>query len=379
MSGGGDGSSGEKTELPTPKRLRDARKKGQVARSQEVVTTASLMSVIVYVYLTWGETNTRLIALMDEVAAMAERDFQSTASAALLLTFRDTVMVLLPVVGVTILAGIAANYLQFGSIFAFENLMPKLEKISPAKGVKRIFSMKQLLESLKSVVKIVFLSLLLYFVLRDAIQPYIQALACGLPCLTSVTNWVLLKLLSYSAFAFIIVALIDFAYQRHSHTKSLMMTKEEVKREYKESEGDPHIKSKRKQLAQELIFGDGGGAASKSSAVVINPTHLAVAIAYRPEEVALPMVVAKGRNERAVIIRTSAEEAGVPIFRNIHLARTLFAEVEVDQFIPDELFDVIAEVLVWVKTHRDTLYKGPLSHGVIDMDAGDHRAKNVRN
>ena len=151
-------------------------------------------------------------------------------------------------------------------------------------------------------------------------------------------------------------------------------TKEEVKREFKESEGDPHIKQKRKQLAQELIFGD-GGAAGKSSAVVINPTHLAVAIAYRPEEMPLPMVVAKGRNERAVTIRAAAEEAGVPIFRNILLARTLFADVEVDAFIPDQLFDVVAEVLVWVKMHRDELYKGPLQHGVIDMDAGDHRPK----
>jgi type III secretion protein U len=332
--------------------------------------------VILYIYLAWGDMNTRLIALIDEIAAMASRDFESAASSALILMLRDTIFILLPVLGVTIVAGIAANYFQFGSIFAFENIMPKLEKIDPAKGVKRIFSMKQLVETLKSIFKIVFLSMLLYFVLRDSIQPYIQALPCGLPCLTAVTNWVLLKLLAYSAFAFIIVALIDFAYQRHSHTKSLMMTKEEVKREYKESEGDPHIKSKRKQLAQELIFGD-GGAASKSSAVVINPTHLAVAIAYRPEEMPLPMVVAKGRNERAVTIRATAEEAGVPVFRNIHLARTLFAEVEVDAFIPDQLFDVVAEVLVWVKMHRDELYKGPLPHGVIDMDAGDHRPKKA--
>jgi type III secretion protein U len=373
MSGGG-GSSGEKTEQPTPKRLRDSRKKGQVARSQEVVTTASLMSVILYVYLAWGDMNTRLIKLIDEIAAMASRDFESSASAALILMLRDTIFILLPVLGVTVVAGIAANYFQFGSIFAFENLAPKLEKIDPAKGVKRIFSMKQLVETLKSIFKIVFLSVLLYFVLRDAIEPYVQALPCGLPCLTAVTNWVLLKLLAYSAFAFIVVAPIDFAYQRHSHTKSLMMTKEEVKREFKESEGDPHIKQKRKQLAQELIFGD-GGAAGKSSAVVINPTHLAVAIAYRPEEMPLPMVVAKGRNQRAVTIRAAAEEAGVPIFRNIHLARTLFAEVEVDEFIPDQLFDVVAEVLVWVKMHRDELYNGPLPHGVIDMDAGDHRAK----
>src|SRR5262249_31211516 len=162
-------------------------KKGQVARSQEVVTTASLMSVILYVYLAWGDMNTRLIGLIDEIAAMASRDFATTGTAALLLMLKDTIIILLPVLGVTIAAGIAANYFKLGSISAFETLTPKLEKIDPAKGMKRIFSMKQIVETLKSIFKIVFLSVLLYFVLRDAIQPYIQALPCGLPCLTAVT------------------------------------------------------------------------------------------------------------------------------------------------------------------------------------------------
>ena len=133
----------------------------------------------------------------------------------------------------------------------------------------------------------------------------------------------MVKLFAYSAFAFIIVAIADFTYQKRSHTKSLMMTKEEVKREFKESEGDPHIKGKRKQLAQELIFGDGGNAASQSSAVIINPTHLAIAIVYRPEQMPLPYVAAKGRNIQAATMRARAEEAGVPVFRNVPLARTL--------------------------------------------------------
>src|SRR5262249_12287904 len=162
--------------------------KGQVARSQEVVTTASLLSVIFYVWLAWGEINRRLINFMDQVASMAGRDFSDNFTDALTLLLRETVTILAPIIGVTIVVGIAANYLQFGLIFAFENLQPKLERVNPATGMKRIFSMKQVVETLKSVLKITFLSTLLYIVLRDAIGPYIEVVPCGLPCLTSLTN-----------------------------------------------------------------------------------------------------------------------------------------------------------------------------------------------
>lgn len=369
------GESGEKTELPTPKKERDARQKGQVARSQEVVTTVSLLAVVAYIWVTWDATFVKIVGMFDQVAVLARGDLRTNMLVGVDLIFRDIVAMMLPVVGVTIIAGVAANYAQFGSLFAMEALAPKLEKIDPASGMKRIFSMKQVVETLKSILKIVFLSCLLYIVIREAIGYYVSSVACGMPCLISVTSSMLFKTLIYSGLAFIIVALADFAYQRHTHTKSLMMTKEEVKREYKESEGDPHIKGKRKQLAQELAMGAGGQAARKGTAVVVNPTHFAVVLDYRPEITPLPIVTAKGRNLQAHFLRTQAEEAGVPVFRNIRLARTLYAEVEVDQYIPDDLFDAVAEVLTWVSRNQDTLYRGTLKHGVIDMDAGDHRSQ----
>ncbi|KPL52132.1 type III secretion system export apparatus subunit SctU [Prosthecomicrobium hirschii] len=364
---------GEKTELPTPKKVRDARAKGQVARSQEVVTTISLLSVIAYLWATSQSTNMRLIALMNDIAQLSTGDFRTNAYNGISIAFSEGVSIMMPVLGVAIFSAIAANYMQFGSIFALENLTPKLDKISPAQGFKKIFSMKNLIENLKSVAKIIFLSILLYFVVRDSMGAFLTALPCGLTCLASVASLYMGKLLAYTAFALIVVALIDFAYQRHTYTKSLMMSKDEVKREYKESEGDPHIKGHRKQLAMELIMGDGGHQARKSSAVVINPTHFAVCIAYRPDELPLPMIVAKGRNLQAHYLRTEAEQAGVPIFRNVPLARALFADCDPGEFVPDELFDAIAEVLAWVERNKDTLYKGPLPHGVIDMEAGDHR------
>ncbi|MEO9530033.1 type III secretion system export apparatus subunit SctU [Roseibium sp.] len=366
-------SSGEKTEQPTPKKTRDARAKGQVPRSQEVVTTVSLMSVIAYLWLTWDSTFNRLVDLMDQIASLHGQDFHTSAYRGIGIAFNDGIAIILPVIGVVILTGVAANYLQFGNIFAFDNLMPKLEKVNPAQGLKKIFSMKQVVETLKSIIKIVFLSVLLFYVIRDAISPYLNSIYCGLPCLTQVTSSLLLTTLLYTALAFVIVAALDFMYQRYHHNKSLMMSKDEVKREYKESEGDPIVKGQRKQLAQELIMSDGVERTKKSTAVVVNPTHFAVVIDYKPEIAPLPMVVAKGRNLYAHELRTQAELAGVPVFRNVPLARALFADTEIDGFIADEWFDVIAEILAWVNQNRHSLYAAPLLHGVIDMESGDHR------
>lgn len=364
---------GEKSELPTPKKERDAREKGQVARSQEVVSAGSLMAVIAYVWLAWGDITRRLANLFDLVAKLSLGEFRVGAANGLSVVGLEIVKILAPVIGVTIVAAIATNVFQFGVLFAFQSIAPSLEKISPAAGFKRIFSMKQVVETLKSILKIVILSIMLYYVLRAAIGPFATSIACGIPCQLSLTSAVLFQTLMYSGLAFLVVALADFTYQKRAHTKSLMMSKDEVKREYKESEGDPHIKGKRKQLAQELAMGEGGTAARKGTAVVVNPTHFAVVLKYDGEEVPVPVVTAKGRNIQAVYLRTEAEGAGVPIFRNVALARQLYADTAVGEPIPDELFDVVAEVLAWVARNQTSLYRGRLAHGVIDMECGDHR------
>jgi type III secretion protein U len=369
-------TTAEKTEPPSLKKIRDARAKGQVAKSQEVVTTVSLTAVMATIWFTWTSTMATWIELFDQIASMASGDFRANAANALELLFRQSAIILLPIMGVTILAGVAANYVQIGSIFAFESLMPKFEKVSPGAGFKRIFSMKQVVEILKALAKIIFLSTLLYFVIRSAIGPYIASLVCGLPCQISITVSMLEQLLLYSALAFVIVAALDFMYQRYSYTKGLMMSKEEKKREYKESEGDPHVKRHRKKLAHELIMSDSGQKARTATAVVVNPTHVAIVLDYDADKLKLPNVTAKGLGPHAHYLRAEAEHAGVPVFRNISLARALYATTDVEEIVPDELFDAVAEVLVWVKNNRHLLYAGPLDHGVIDMDAGDHRSRN---
>lgn len=353
--------------------MRDARQKGQVARSQEVVTTISLFGVIAVIFGLFSYVWTRLVLLMDGVAAIATDLNESSLHAAILLAWDAGVAILLPILGAVIALAIAGNYIQVGVLFSFETITPKLEKISFSSGFKRIFSMKQVVELLKSVFKIVFLSFLLYFVMKDAIGPYISAIACDMECIAAVTDAMLTRTLAIAAVVFVVVAGLDFMFQRHSHTKQLMMTKEEVKREYKEAEGDPIVKGQRKQLAQEMVMSDAPMQAGKASAVVVNPTRFAVAIRYREGDTPLPLITALGRNHIAHQMRAEAERAGVPIFRNPPLARQLYAESIPGEFVPDEMFDVIAEILAWVGRNEARLYHGPLDHGDIDMERGDHR------
>jgi type III secretion protein U len=370
-----EGQDGERTEAPSPKKMRDARQKGQVAKSQEVVMASTMFATIAYIWAIWDSLVASSIRLFDMSARLEDGNFAVNAKRGIALVARDVLVTLLPIFGLVIFVSIAANYLQIGSIFSFESIAPKLNKVSPAAGAKRIFSKKQLVEVIKSILKILVLSLLLFLVLKAAIGPLIYSLPCGLSCEASVTASLLKRILLFSALAFFIVAAADFMFQKHSYTKSLMMSKHEVKREYKESEGDPHIKSKRKELAQELIMNDDGGVARKSTAVVINPTHFAIAILFKEGVTPLPVVVAKGRNKHAHFIRTQAEEAGVPVFRNVPLAQALYAQTEVLDFVPDELFAAIAEVLAWVARNKSILYNGRIGSGVIDMDEGDHRKR----
>lgn len=358
----------EKTEQPTPKRLRDARQKGQVARSQELVTSISLFAIIGTLWFGWSAFYSRLVLLFDGVAAHAADFSDHRLMAALYEVAWLAIVMVFPVLAATVLAGLLANFLQVGALFTAEAVKPKGERINPATGLRRIFSRRQLTELLKSVLKICFLSLLLFLVIREAINPFMSSLFCGLLCQTGIALSALAHVLVWSALAFGAVAVADLVYQRRAHIRSLMMTREEVKREFKEMEGDPHIKSKRRQLAQELAMEDRGQAARKTTAIVINPTHLAVAIYYSPEKVPVPVVTAKGRNKEAYHMIGQAEEAGVPIFRSVELARSLYADVDLYQPVPEELFDAVAEILAWVADHRDALYAGRLEHGVIDVE-----------
>ena len=347
-------SSGEKTEMPTPKKLRDARQKGQVCTSKDIVSTAIL--IVLFAVLAWTA-----VALVDDWdLAMAfvsgrieENDVPAVRESTKLFSFiicKHSFIVVL----VAALIGIVANTAQVGFLFTFEPIIPKLEKLSPVEGAKKIFSMKNLFEFLKNCVKILFLGYLLYKIIWAAV-PELLTMCYGtvddiFPCL----KLMLKRLAGYTAFGYIVIAVVDRLFQGRNFTKQMVMTKDEVKREYKEMEGSAEVKQAQRQFRDELLNGPDPVKATKDANVVVtNPTRLAVGIRYDAKEGPLPRVCVAGSGQRARIIRETALAEGIPIMEDRPLARALFAKSKTGEYVPDEFLEPVAEVLKWAKRIMD--------------------------
>ena len=347
-------SSGEKTEMPTPKKLRDAREKGQVCTSKDIVSTAIL--IVLFAVLAW--MGTALAEDMKQLlhfigACVADNDtgaVRQSSAMAVIFIFKHTLVVVL----VAAVVGISANVAQIGFLFTFEPIIPKLEKLNPVEGAKKIFSMKNLFEFLKNVVKVCFLGYLLYKIIWASV-PELLTMCYGtiddiFPCL----KLMLKRLAVYTAFGYIVIAIVDRLFQGRNFTKQMMMTKDEVKREYKEMEGSAEVKQAQRQFRDEILNGpEPAAAAKKSSVVVTNPTHLAVGIRFNAEEYPLPRICALGSGPIAKIIRETALAEGIPIMEDKPLARALYAEGKIDDFIPESLIEPVAEVLKWAKQLQD--------------------------
>ena len=347
-------SAGEKTEMPTPKKLRDARQKGQVCTSKDITSTAIL--IVLFALLAWMG-----VALMEDMEGLlrflsgriAENNAEAVGESsklAVLLIFKHSFIF----VAVAAVIGIVGNVTQIGFLFTFEPIIPKMEKLNPVEGAKKIFSMKNLFEFLKNVAKVSFLGYLLYKIIWASV-PELLTMCYGtiddiFPCL----KLMLKRLAVYTAFGYIVIAIVDRLFQGRNFTKQMMMTKDEVKREYKEMEGSAEIKQAQRQFRDEILNGpDPAAAAKKSNVVVTNPTRLAVGIRYKAEESPLPRICAIGSGETARIIRETALAEGIPIMEDKPLARALYAEGKVDDFIPDSLIEPVAEVLKWAKQLQD--------------------------
>ncbi|MBQ6136936.1 MAG: type III secretion system export apparatus subunit SctU [Kiritimatiellae bacterium] len=347
-------SSGEKTEMPTPKKLRDARQKGQVCTSKDIVSTAIL--IVLFAVLGWMG-----VALVDDSSEllgvvgqrMSGDPFEATrpvmGMTAFVICKHSFIFVI-----VAALIGIVANVAQVGFLFTFEPIIPKLEKLNPVEGAKKIFSMKNLFEFLKNVVKVCFLGYLLYRIIQASV-PELLTMCYGtvddiFPCL----KLMLKRLAIYTAFGYIVIAIVDRLFQGRNFTKQMMMTKDEVKREYKEMEGSAEIKQAQRQFRDEILNGpEPAKAAKRSSVVVTNPTHLAVGIRFNAEEAPLPRICALGSGRIAKIIRETALAEGIPVLEDRPLARALYAKGKVEDFIPDSLIEPVAEVLKWAKQIQD--------------------------
>jgi flagellar biosynthetic protein FlhB len=346
-----DGGSGEKTEEPTPERLRKLRKDGNVAKSQDITSAVSFLVVFATLSFSFPMVSDKLIEFLLKciaVAATMYGEHKETPVYALMTQGLITMgLVCGPVLAAAFVVGIGINVAQVGFLFTLKPITPDLNKINPINGLKGMFNMKKVVELLKTIIKFVLISYLSYLSLKKSLRDVTLILRSDLFVGVKIIGSIIADFVLKIAAAFIVIAAADVFYQRKRYTKDNMMTKYDIKQEYKQSEGDPHHKAERKRLHQEILQGGGGAAVKGADVVVRNPDHIAVALKYDKEKGSAPSVVAKGERIWAEKILDAARQYGVPVVRNVPLAQAL-NKLDVGDEIPEDLYKAVAEVLTFV-------------------------------
>jgi type III secretion protein U len=329
---------------PTDHKVEQAREKGQVAQSQDLSRLVNLVVVAEIAFILESHWRESIHSLMNFSYTSVGKPFlpslmeQLTGSALLVALVFFFFAVLIPVVSA------AAHWGQFGVLVAPEALTPKFDKFNPVNGFKQIFSMKKLVELLETVFKTVVIAIVVYLVTRSELNAILH-LAGGAPKDSYAAFMTLLRNTFHITLVLcIIFAVIDFMIQKHFHKKELMMDMEEIKKEFKELEGDPQVKNKRKQIAKEWSNESPVATTENANAVVVNPTHFAVALFYDKEDENVPVVLAKGRDQVAHAMIDRARECGIPVIRHVWLARTLYASCKANTFVPKSSYESVAHV-----------------------------------
>ncbi|MCI8513202.1 MAG: flagellar biosynthesis protein FlhB [Lachnospiraceae bacterium] len=339
----------EKTEQPTSKRRKDARKEGNVFQSREVATVVILLGVFCVIRIMipsiYANVRQYFYWLLDGVAGEPE-EFLSYRL--LVVTALNFCKCALPLLLVAQFLGILSHGVQTKFNVAFKAIRPKFSKLNPLKGIKKLFSLKNLVELLKSIIKICLLLVLLYQILRDDMGRIATMTDIGLLNSAVLMLTMIFDLVIKVCIAFAVVAFFDFLYQRWQYEKDLKMTKQEVKDEYKQTEGNPEIKGRIRRLQRQMAMSRMIQKVPEADVIIRNPTHFAVAIQYDPDKHGAPVVLAKGQDELALRIIRTGEEHGVFIIENRPLARALYASCELDREIPAEFYGAVAEVLVYI-------------------------------
>ncbi|TQV73399.1 flagellar biosynthesis protein FlhB [Exilibacterium tricleocarpae] len=345
----------DRTEPATPFKLREARKRGQVAKSLEINSLLLLSVALVVTYFMGEAMVERMLALYRELFANAHRiDFDIPTAIGLFdYSFSALVSVLWPLVMALMLTAILANLFQTGPIFSFFPIKPDFNRLNPVSGFKRLFSKKLLFESVKTLIKIATFGAVMYFSFQLLVPKLMVLLdvdpAAYTPLLMDHGRSLAYKLLG----VILLIALIDLMYSRWDFGQQMRMSRRELKEEVKRREGDPQIRARRRQLQKEAVKRAGAVRRVPDADVLItNPTHLAVALQYNSETMPAPRITAMGGGDLAAEMRRLAVRHGVPVVENKPLARALFREGEVDAWIPEALFPALAKILAWVFLQR---------------------------
>jgi flagellar biosynthetic protein FlhB len=345
-----DDDKSQKTEEPTQKRLDDARKKGQVPVSRELNNALMLSAAAAFVGLfspaMMRDLGHALRPFIEtpHLFALAPGDLQWL----LFLVAKELGLALLLPALLFLTAALASSLMQNGFLISASSLQPKLERLSPIAGAKRLFALKSLVEFLKGIFKISLIGAAAVLLLWPETSAIITSAETEISVLMVFLQDLTLRLLFGVAVLTVLVAILDLLYQRFEHRKELRMSRKDLQDEFKQTEGDPHLKARLKSLRIERGRQRMMAAVPEATVVITNPTHFAVALLYDAESMAAPKAVAKGADNIALRIRSLAEESGVPVVENPPLARTLFAAVELDQEIPAEHYRAVAEVIGYV-------------------------------
>lgn len=344
-----EGNDQERTEPATAKKRSDARNKGQVAKSREVPSVLVLISGLTVFYFAGGWMFNELNLITGTIFRQMGHWTLTIESAHAMAwqLFLRVILILAPLLLMVILGGLVGNVSQVGLMVANEALTPKFDKLNPLTGFKGLFSSRSVAELVKSIFKVLIIGGMAYSILKGEVDQ-IPALVEASPTDTlTFIGRVSLKMGYYTCLVLIILATADYLYQRWKYENDLKMTKQEVKDEHKQQQGDPMVKSRIRSAQREMAMRRMMEAVPKATVVITNPTHLAIAIKF-DRDMPAPMVVAKGAGHVAQRIRALAAENDIPIIEQKPLARAMFKTVEIGQYIPVELYKAVAEVLAYV-------------------------------
>jgi flagellar biosynthetic protein FlhB len=343
---------GEKTEPATPKRRQEMRQKGQIPRSRELVTAAvllisfwSMKLLSPYVFKDLTSAVRTFLSFPDDIdSRFTNENIMRIFLQCLIITAK----ILAPILLIIAVSVIIANYLQVGSVFTAKPLMPNINKINPIEGFKRLFSKNAFVELLKSVLKIGIIGFIIYDYLMDNYKVLPELLNMNIESTVVFIGNTIINVGIRAAVVLFILSIFDYGFQIWDYEKSIRMSKQEIKDEYKLMEGNPQIKSKIKERQRQLSLRRMMAEVPSADVIITNPTHYAVAVKYDEKTGDAPLVTAKGKDLIAQKIKDTAKQNNVPIVENKPLAQALYKSVEIGENIPSELYKAVAEVLAYV-------------------------------
>ncbi len=349
-----EGPGGEKTEEATSKKLQDARKEGQVARSQDLITASGLLALFLVLKAFVATIGTNFIENFQTtyhmISTVAKEEFTIKTGSELLSDLGVNILIIcLPVLVVGVVVAFVVNYFQVKWKVTGKPLTPKFNKINPISGFKRIFSLDKLMELIKSILKIIVIFVIVYNEFKDQVnQLYLLYEIGDLYTVVIMIGGIVINLGIKISALFLVIGLADLIYQKIKFKKDMRMTKQEIKDEFKQSEGNPQIKGKIRQKMRQASMNRMMQRLPEADVVITNPTHFACALKYDKETAEAPILVAKGADYLAAKIKEIAKDNKIPIVENKPLARMLYYNVDLEKEIPRELYQMAAEVLAYV-------------------------------